>query len=95
MGETYIVHAAGAVRGGGLAVADEAVGPPEADVLDGRAGLLDHGVVGQGEVAAGGVGREEDGDVVDGGGRVGGVRREGHPAVGGDVEGDFHFIWAN
>jgi hypothetical protein len=62
-------------------------------VFYGRAGLLDHGVVGNGKVAAGVVAGEEDGDVVDGRGRVGGIGGEGHAAVGGDVEGDFHLVY--
>ena len=53
---------------------------------------MDHGVVGDGEVSAGGVTGEEDGDVVDGRGRAGGIGGEGHAAVGGDVEGDFHLV---
>jgi hypothetical protein len=74
-------------------VANQAVGPLPLDVLHGATGLLEHdvaqagvvgrgGAVGDGEVAASVVAREEDADVVDLTGAVVGVRGEGEAAVG-------------
>lgn len=48
------------------------------------------GSVCDGEIFTGGVRGEKDGDVVDLGGGVWGVRGEGEAAVGCDVEGDFY-----
>lgn len=73
-------------------------------MLDGAAGLREHdvaqagvvgrgGAVGDGEVAARVVARQEDGDVVDLRGAVLGVGWEREAAVGGHVEGDFDEVW--
>lgn len=104
VGFTYVVGAAVAVAAVGLAVAHEAVGPDPVDVFDGAAWLLQHdvavggvvgrrGAVGDGEVAAGRVAGQEDGDVEDLRRALLVVGRQRHLAVGCYVQRDVEGVY--
>ncbi|KAG7142537.1 hypothetical protein HYQ46_007618 [Verticillium longisporum] len=100
-----VVEAAVAIVTRGLAVAHETAGEEPVDVLDGAAGLLEHdgakgvvvlggGAVGDGEVAARDIARQEHGDVENARGAVIGVGRQRGFAVGSHVQRDMEVLCA-